>query len=58
MKERHSDMINLELIMKSINTYTMMKTKKSKAILDATKINPVNLDGERVIGFQNHNKNV
>ena len=27
-----------------------MKSKKSKAILDATKVNPVNLEGDRVLG--------
>jgi hypothetical protein len=44
--------------MKSINTYTTLKNKKSKAILDATKINPVNLDGDRVIGQEDEKKSL
>jgi hypothetical protein len=35
-----------------------MKSKKSKAILDATKVNPVNLHGDRVIGYQNSNRQI
>jgi hypothetical protein len=49
LKDRHSHMIEIDFIMKNIITYTAMKNKKSKAILDATKVNPVNLHGDRVI---------
>ena len=30
-----------------------MKFKKSKLLLDAAKVNPVNLHGDRVIGLSN-----
>lgn len=52
LKERHSHIVDIDFIMGNINSYIIMKSKNSKAILDATKVNPVNLHGDRVISEQ------
>ena len=43
MKRNHCHLIDLQNIASNINKYYTMKKKQSLAILDATKLNPVNL---------------
>ena len=43
MKNNHVNQIELKTIASNINKYYIMKKKQSQAILDATKLNAVNL---------------
>ena len=56
MKDQHCHLIELDYIMQKIDIFKEMRSQKNKAILDATKINPVNLHGDRVISDQRNDK--
>ena len=49
MQEKHSHLIDLDEIVADINKFQLAKKLSNNAILDATKMNPVNLHGERKV---------
>ena len=48
MKNSHCGLIELPYIMQNIKKYYNLRKQLSQALLDATQINPVNLEGERI----------
>lgn len=47
IKKKHCHLIDLNYIIKNINKYKDIKSKRAQALLDATKCNPVNLHSDR-----------
>ena len=58
MREKYAHLIDLDEIVADINKFSLAKKMSNQAILDATKMNPVNLHGDRKVagaGEQNSN---
>ena len=49
MKNKHCHSIDLDEIISDINKFQLAKKLANAAILDATRMNPVNLHGDRKI---------